>query len=75
MQALLCKEDVLDQVLHDHTSKDTVFRDYYDGSFIKNSTQLQSTNSLFMAFYYDELEVVNPLGSSKGIHKIGQKIL
>ena len=63
----------MEEVLSDLASKDAVLRDYCDGNYIKNNTSFQK-NTLFIVFYYDELEVANPLGSKRGIHKLGMYI-
>ena len=39
-------------------------------SFQKKFTFL-STRMLFRLFYYDDLEICNPLGSKKSVHKLG----
>lgn len=62
----------MEQVLTDHSSQDTVFRDFCDGSYVKSNPSFQHTNNLFIAFYFDELEVANPLGSKRGNHKLGK---
>ena len=54
-----------------HVSKDSVFRDFCDGNYIKNTPLFQHDNALCVSFYYDELEVANPLGSKRGKHKLG----
>ncbi len=62
----------MEQVLTGHVSEDAVLRDICDGSYVKNHhTFHQHSNTLFFSFYYDELEVANPLGSKRGKHKLG----
>lgn len=70
-KALLHKSDVMEEVLIGHASKDNVFRDFCDGSYIQNHPVLQQDNRLLISFYFDELEVANPLGSKRGKHKLG----
>lgn len=55
-----------------HCSNDGLLRDYCHGKqfkehllFMINDTAIQ------ICLYFDELEAVNPLGSRRGIHKIG----
>ena len=57
----------------DHRHSGGVLCDYCDGEAYK-SHPLYSThvNSLQILLYYDELEVCNPLGSSKTKHKLGE---
>ena len=67
-QALLQREDV-QEVETDHCSEDGILRDFCDGSFVRNLTTGEST--LFLALYHDDFEVTNPLGSKRGVHKLG----
>jgi len=47
-------------------------RDFCDGSlFASNPLFIEDKHALQLCLYYDECEVVNPLGSRRGIHKIG----
>ena len=71
MQVLLCKADVIEEVQSIHTSANEVYRDFCDGSFVKTHPILKhNTEALQLAFYFDELEVANPLGSKRGKHKL-----
>ena len=45
--------------------------DISDGSAIRSDRLLSVPQSLKVMLYYDDLEVCNPLGSSKKIHKLG----
>lgn len=66
------KSDVMEQVLSDRVSKDGIFRDYCDGSVLQNHSMFkESQETLQLTFYFDELEVANPLGSKRGKHKLG----
>lgn len=71
-QALLQKDDVMEQVFSSHARDDGVFRDFCDGTFVKNYLSSQLSDTLLLSFYFDELEVANPLGSKRGKHKLGQ---
>lgn len=53
-------------------NKDGIYSDIEDGLHIK-SHPLFSTekNALKIQLYYDDFETANPLGSKKGIHKLG----
>ena len=63
------KSDVIEQVLTDSTSEDAVYRDFWDGSHVQN--HFDHPDSVLISFYFDELEVANPLGSKRGKHKLG----
>ena len=71
---------VLLQVLKSHTRCDDHLGDFCDGSLFKSHSLFSSEpeeNSLYLQLilYYDDLEVTNPLASSKGKHKLGILIL
>ena len=61
------------QVYSDHTDVDGYLKDYCDGENFK-SHPLFSVHSraLQIFLYYDDLEICNPLGSKRGVHKIGK---
>ena len=65
----------MEQVLADHTSEDSVYRDFCDGSYVKNHVTFQHSYRLLLSFYFDELEVANPLGSKRGKDKLGMYTL
>ena len=51
-----------------------VLQDVCDGEYVKTHLISGSTNDhLLLSFYYDELEVANPLGSRRGKHKLGKQ--
>lgn len=53
-------------------SKDNIIRNFKDGIAYKNSNYFKKyPDSIRITFYYDDIEVVNPLGSKTCIHKIG----
>ncbi len=54
-----------------HSAPTGILRDYCDGAFIKSHPLHQGQNTLYLAFYYDDLETANPLGSKRGTHKLG----
>lgn len=45
--------------------------DVSDGSAVRNDRLLSVPQTLKVMLYYDDLEICNPLGSSKKIHKLG----
>ena len=63
------REDVQEEVETERCREDGILRDFCDGSFVRNLVTEEST--LFLAFYHDDLEVANPLGSKRGVHKLG----
>jgi len=69
---LLSDASVHREVEQGHLSSDDVMRDLCDGSLFKsNPLFAEDPHALQLCLYYDECEVVNPLGSRRGIHKIG----
>ena len=55
---------------HQSTSPE-ILSDFCDGLHYKNHTMLKSPSCLQIMLYYDDLEVCNPLGSSRTKHKLG----
>ena len=68
-QALLRREDVQEEIETERSSEGGILRDFCDGSFVRNLATGECT--LFLALYHDDLEVANPLGSKRGVHKLG----
>ena len=64
------------QIEHNHgASADGVLSDLCDGTYYKNHPLFSRVrNALQIVLYYDDIEVCNPLGSSKKIHKLGKCI-
>ena len=53
-------------------SKTDIFEDFCDGSYFKTHALFsKQPTSLQIQMYYDDFETANPLGSKRGIHKIG----
>ena len=56
-----------------HNSDDGIIRDYCDATmFSKHPLLALDSNFLQIFLYYDDLEVCNPLGSKRIIHKLGK---
>ena len=73
MQAMLRKPDVREQVQLGDKSTGTVLRDVCDGKWVATHPLFQSNpEGLMLVFYYDDLEMANPLGSKRGKHKLGK---
>ena len=69
---LLSDDSVLAESMRDNCSHDGVMRDFCDGMLYRsNALFAEDKSALQLCLYYDECEVVNPLGSRRGIHKIG----
>ncbi len=63
---------VILQVESGYMSKSGFMEDFCDGNFIKAHPLFSvHMNALQVFFYYDEVEVCNPLGSKAKIHKLG----
>ncbi|XP_035805853.1 uncharacterized protein LOC111571121 isoform X1 [Amphiprion ocellaris] len=49
-----------------------IYKDICDGSYFKSNILFsQKKHALQIQLYFDEFETANPLGSKKGIHKLG----
>lgn len=72
LKNLLSNYEIQAEVLNPHFSESNELKDFCDGEHFK-SHPLFSTNptSLQIIAYYDELEVVNPIGSYIAKHKLG----
>lgn len=52
--------------------KDGFYRDVNDGTYFRNHPLFsQHEHALQIQLYYDDFETANPLGSKKGVHKLG----
>ena len=72
LKVMLGKEDLLSQVLHPRDSREGILQDFEDGQIFKNNGLFQtSPNALQIDLYYDDFEIVNPLGAYKKKHKLG----
>jgi len=59
-------------VLLPHARNDELLSDYCDGTLYKShELYQQSPQALQLIMYFDELEVCNPLGAQKCVHKLG----
>ena len=60
------------QIERGHQSTDGILCDYCDGRVFAGHTLFQAhSTALQICLYYDDLELCNPLGSKRSIHKIG----
>lgn len=68
------QKDVHKEVENAGQAPEGVLNDICDGNYIKNHSYVKNNpKSLMLAFYFDELEVANPLGSRQGKHKLGMQ--
>ncbi|XP_028412421.1 uncharacterized protein LOC114535241 [Dendronephthya gigantea] len=72
LESLLKNPDVLREVENGHYRNDGILGDVCDGRLVKRHPIFSSTkNGIQIIAYYDEIEVVNPLGSKTSKHKLG----
>lgn len=63
------------QVMNGHGSTDDIMRDFCDGKAFKTHPLFSTKiNALQILFYFDDVEVCNPLGSKRKIHKLSMFI-
>ncbi len=61
------------QVHNCHSDREGFMRDYCDSENFKSHPLFSVKRGAIQIFlYYDDVEVVNPLGSKRGIHKLGK---
>ena len=69
---LLATADVINEVLGDRTNLSSDLTDFCDGSIFESHSVFSSDpNALQIVAYYDEVEVVNPIGTYIKKHKLG----
>ena len=60
------------QIGNHHCSKDSTMQDYCDSpGFKEHPLYKEEPNALQIQLYYDDVEVVNPLGRNTKVHKLG----
>jgi hypothetical protein len=78
LEILFSNKQVFEEINKSHSRTDGLLGDFCDGSFLKNHSLFSNNTdgSLLLQFviYYDELEVSNPLGSSRGKHKLSKSV-
>lgn len=58
--------------MHQHCREDDFIEDYCDGeSYKRHPLFSECTRALEIIFYYEDVEIVNPIGSRTKIHKLG----
>lgn len=72
IQLLFSDASIFRETVQSHISVDGLMYDFCDGSVFKGSPLFaEDKSALQLCLYFDECEVVNPLGSRRGLHKIG----
>ena len=72
LKTLLTVNDIQAEVLNSHQCENNELRDFCDGQlFHSHPLFMSEKNALQIIGYYDELEVVNPIGSYVSKHKLG----
>ena len=72
IELLLSDNSIFRETVRDRVSVDGVMCDFCDGSlYNSNPLFVEDKSALQLCLYFDECEVANPLGSRRGIHKIG----
>ena len=72
LSLVLSNDDVKETILSEEPSAEGVIGSFIDGDQFKNNPFFQRyPHALRIDIYYDDLEVVNPLGSKTGSHKLG----
>ena len=67
------KSEVQEEIESGHCCSEGILSDFCDGEFVMNHPLVQQhPYTLLLAFYFDELETSNPLGSRRGKHKLGK---
>lgn len=72
MKLVLSNREIKQAILSEQSSENDILALFMDGDHFKTHRLFQlHKNALRIQLYYDELEIVNPLGSKTGIHKLG----
>ncbi|XP_044579588.1 uncharacterized protein LOC123261800 [Cotesia glomerata] len=72
LKLVISNPNVLEAILHEQKSPEGILSSFLDGQHAETHEFLQQhPHALRLQLYYDELEIVNPLGSKTGIHKLG----
>lgn len=71
LEALFCDNNVQHEIEKEINRKTDVLMDFKDGLIFRSHEILsKKSKSLHLFLYQDAFELVNPLGSARGIHKI-----
>ena len=72
IQKMFKHTDILDKILETKMSQEGHFMSHQDGSYYKENELFSSSDDLKLPLilYIDDLEIANPLGTSRKIHKL-----
>ena len=71
LKLILSKGDIWSHIINRKSTQKDILRDYCDGTILKGHPFFSTDpTNLKIHLYSDELEVVNPLGSKRGVHKV-----
>lgn len=66
-------DDSFLQVCQPHTNQSGYLEDFCDGLMLKEHPLFgQDKDAIQIFLYYDDVEMCNPLGSKKTVHKLGK---
>ncbi|KAK3721414.1 hypothetical protein QZH41_008022 [Actinostola sp. cb2023] len=72
IEQMLNDRSILYEIENPHKRADGLLADYCDGETFKNHPLFSvDPTALQIMLYYDEIEIVNPLGSKTSKHKLG----
>lgn len=72
LKSIFKNKDVRESFLEDRQSTNGVYKDINDGSYFQQHAMFsQQKHAIQILLYYDDFETANPLGSKKGVHKLG----
>ena len=72
LKCILSNKEVRDAILSEQPSPEGILGCFMDSEYFRQHPFLQKyKNAIRIKLYYDELKIVNPLGSKTSIHKIG----
>lgn len=70
------KREIREEIEDGHHASPGVLRDFCDGIFVRNHPLvMEYPETLLLAFYFDDLETANPLGSRRGKQKLGKLLI
>ena len=72
LKSIFKNSEIRECFLQEKRSKTGMYQDINDGLYFRNHPLFsQHRHALQILLYYDDFETANPLGSKKGIHKLG----
>lgn len=72
LKSIFKNGEIRKSFLEEKLSEKGIYKDINDGSYFQNHSLFsQERYALQILLYYDDFETANPLGSKKGVHKLG----